>query len=135
MKKIITSCLLIFVVYVSSGQTIDTLAILKSKALSYTSRELLKPKTYSSIAWSQIFNTNTGFRIINVFRSKNIGGKWVKSAYTFDFDNEMELMPVNTDSIEKQVKDNKVQIQQANEQIKRINETRDRKIEALKNNN
>jgi len=131
MKNLFISCLLVALSFTSDGQTKDTLSILKSKALSYTAHELLRPKTYSSISWSPIFNTSTGFVLINVFRSKTIGGKLTKSAYTFTFDNNMELISVNTDSINKQIKDAKVQIEQSKQQIKRNNETRDRKIEAL----
>jgi len=135
MKKLSIFCVFVFYVSICEAQkTIDTLLILKSRAWNYTSNELLKPKTYESIGWSQIFRPNTGYKIINVFRSKSVGGAWIKKAFTFDFDKDMQLISVNTDSMEKQIRDSQVQIKQIQEQKKRINETRDRQIDAIKKN-
>ncbi len=130
--KIITITLLTLFALSAKAQTLDTLSTLKSKALNYTHHELINPKSYKSIAWSQIFETRDGYKIINVFTAKNHGGKTTKLAYSFNFDKDLYLIYVNTDSIEKQLKDLKNEREQAEKNIQRIKETRDRQNEALK---
>jgi hypothetical protein len=133
MKIIFITCLLTLTAFLVKSQNFDTLKVLKEKALVYTHQKLLKPKTYKSLGWSQIWTTQDGYRIINVFSAENHSGKISKLAYTFNFDKQFYLVYVNTDPIEKQIRDAKTEIKQATETEKRIIDTRDRQIEALKN--
>ncbi|HEY8659202.1 MAG TPA: hypothetical protein VIL78_09200 [Hanamia sp.] len=73
--------------------------------------------------------------MLNIFTAKDKGNHIVKLGYNFHFDANMNLIWVNTDPIEKQLKELKFEVQQLNNRKRMINETRDRQIEALTDHN
>ncbi|MES2427038.1 MAG: hypothetical protein V4560_08685 [Bacteroidota bacterium] len=135
--KILYTLLLTTLVFTASyAQQVDTLLVLKAKSIDYINHELIKPKTYIPNVWSKIMNLPDGkLLLMHAFKAKNKSGKLVQLVYSFNFDSDLELISVNTDSPEKQLKEARVKKQQAEDEIKRIKETRDRKIEALTNGN
>jgi len=131
-KKTILIALLAILSISVKAQVIDTIGIIKNKALNYTYHELLKPNTYKSIVWGQLSHYKDEYSLLNIFTAKNKGNQTVKLCYNFHFDTNLNLLWVNTDPIEKQLKVLKFEIEQLNSQKRMINETRDREIEMIK---
>jgi hypothetical protein len=131
MKRIITTGILILVVFFCYGQTIDTLAVMKLKAMGYTNHELARPKTYISIAWSQFFHYKDDYSLLNIFTAKDKRNNIVKLGYHFHYDANMNLIWVNTGPIEKQLKVLKFELEQLKDRKRMVNETLDRQIEII----
>jgi hypothetical protein len=131
MKRLYILLILMCLFTSSYAQDIDTLLVLKKKAVSYINHKLAKPRTYVPQQWSAVSQSDDNLTLAHAFKAKNLAGKLVQFVYTFNFASDLELISVNTDSPAKQIKDARLKIKQAEDEIKRIKDTRDRKIEAL----
>lgn len=134
MKRLPLICTLTILTFTCYAQSIDTLNILKTQGKKFIIHKISNPNTYISLGWSEFSHIDDGLSIINVFTTKNSKGQILKLGYTFRFNKNMELVSVNTDPIEKQLKELKEKMKRAEEEKTRIMETEKIQLKGLKNN-
>jgi hypothetical protein len=135
MRKYLLIALITIASLTAKGQEVDTLSVLKAKALNYTIHKISNPKSYKSVMWSDIIHSPKGLIIMNVFTCKSQNEKFVKLAFSFSFTNDFQLISVNTDPINKQLQELKEELKQAQEEKVKINDARDVQLKALKDSN